>query len=124
MGSSLTQRDGSRFRAWQATLLAVLLVMALGMVRSGASWGSTAYDATSDPYSMQNMTAADGVQTWWNAGYTGKGVDVAVIDTGVAPVTGLNGRVGATRIPLRPPAVQAVLQALDKMNSSRTPSAR
>ncbi|TML76611.1 MAG: hypothetical protein E6G12_06830 [Actinobacteria bacterium] len=91
MGSSLTQRDGSRFRAWQATLLAVLLVMALGMVRSGASWGSTAYDATSDPYSMQNMTAADGVQTWWNAGYTGKGVDVAVIDTGVAPVTGLNG---------------------------------
>src|SRR5207302_9620775 len=60
VGASLTKRDGSRFQAWQATLLAVLLVMALGIVRSGASWGSSAYDATSDPYSMQNMTAADG----------------------------------------------------------------
>ena len=39
---------------------------------------------------MQNITAGDGVQAWWNAGDTGKGVDVAVIDTGVAPVAGLD----------------------------------
>ena len=90
MGVHLTKRDASRFRAWQAGLLALILALVLGGVRAGASWGSSAYDAASDPYSMQNVTAADGVQAWWNAGYTGQGVDVAVIDTGVAPVAGLN----------------------------------
>ena len=31
-----------------------------------------------------------GAATWWNAGYTGKGIDVAVIDSGVSPVAGLD----------------------------------
>ena len=39
---------------------------------------------------MYNTTLYMGAQAWWNAGYTGKGVDVAVIDTGVSPVAGLN----------------------------------
>jgi subtilisin family serine protease len=43
-----------------------------------------------DPYSLLNITAGTGAQAWWNAGYTGKGIDVAVIDTGVSPVPGLN----------------------------------
>src|SRR5205807_9160908 len=67
-----------------------LLALACGLIRSGASWGSTAYDPATDSYSMQNVTAADGTQAWWNSGYAGRGVDVAVIDTGVAPVAGLN----------------------------------
>ena len=91
MGSNLTIRDASRFRSWRVVLLAFVLALALGMIRSGASWGSSAYDPSSDAYSMQNVTAADGVQAWWNAGFSGKGVDVAVIDTGVTPVAGLNG---------------------------------
>ncbi|MFI5042653.1 MAG: S8 family serine peptidase, partial [Acidimicrobiales bacterium] len=37
-----------------------------------------------------DTTLFTGAQAWWNAGYTGQGVDVAVIDTGVAPVPGLN----------------------------------
>jgi serine protease AprX len=86
----LTKRDVFRFRAWQAGLLTVVLALGFGMIRSGASWGSSAYDPASDPYSMQNITAGDGVQAWWQGGYTGKGVDVAVIDTGVTPVAGLN----------------------------------
>ncbi len=90
MGVHLTKRDASRFKAWHAGLLALLLAMALGGIRSGASWGASAYDPSADPYSMQNVTAGDGVQSWLNAGYTGKGVDVAVVDTGVAPVAGLN----------------------------------
>jgi serine protease AprX len=90
VGANLTKRDVFRFRAWQVALLTVALALAFGMIRSGASWGSSAYDPTSDPYSMQNITAGDGVQSWWNSGYTGKGVDVAVIDTGVSPVSGLN----------------------------------
>ena len=40
---------------------------------------------------MGNLTAQMGAAAWWNAGYTGQGVDVAVIDTGVSPVQGLNG---------------------------------
>ena len=90
MGADFTTRDTFRFRAWHAGLLALVLAVVLGGIRSGASWGASAYDASSDPYSMQNVTAGDGVQAWWNAGYTGKGVDVAVIDTGVSPVPGLN----------------------------------
>jgi serine protease AprX len=90
VGANLTKRDGSRFKAWRLTLFAVLIAVAVGGMRSGASWGATGYDPGSDSYSMQNITAGDGVQSWWNAGYTGKGVDVAVIDTGVAPVAGLN----------------------------------
>ncbi len=90
MGALLTQRDASRFKAWHAGLLALLVALTLGGIRSGASWGATAYDPSSDPYSMQSITANDGVSSWWNAGYTGKGVDVAVVDTGVAPVAGLN----------------------------------
>jgi serine protease AprX len=91
VGATLTQRDASRFKAWQVGLLALLVALAFGAVRPGASWGSSAYDPTSDPYSMQNVTAGDGAQAWWNAGLTGQGVDVALIDTGVAPVPALSG---------------------------------
>jgi serine protease AprX len=90
VGTNLTVRDTFPLKAWHAGLVALLLAMVLGGIRSGASWGASAYDPASDPYSMQNITAADGTQAWWNAGYTGKGVDVAVIDTGVTPVAGLN----------------------------------
>ena len=37
---------------------------------------------------MANTTAYTGATAWWDAGYTGKGVDVALIDTGVSPVDG------------------------------------
>ena len=40
---------------------------------------------------MKALTEQVGAAAWWNAGYTGAGVDVAVIDTGVAPVAGLAG---------------------------------
>ena len=90
MGANLTTRDGFRPRSWQAGLFALLLALVFGGIHSGASWGASGYDPNTDPYSMQNITAGDGVQALWNAGDTGKGVDVAVIDTGVTPVPGLN----------------------------------
>ena len=40
--------------------------------------------------SMSSITQIVGAQKMWNAGFTGAGVDVAVIDTGVARVPGLN----------------------------------
>jgi serine protease AprX len=74
--------------------LAVLGVTSVWLVFAGVSWGAsvsaTPYVAASDPYSMYNLTAQMGAPAWWNAGYTGQGVDVAVIDTGVAPVRGLD----------------------------------
>jgi serine protease AprX len=48
------------------------------------------YDPGSDPASMDATTSALGAQSWWQAGYTGAGVDVALIDSGVSPVDGLN----------------------------------
>lgn len=50
---------------------------------------STSYSPTSDKGSMHNATLAAGVQEWWKKGYTGKGITVALIDTGVAKVNGL-----------------------------------
>ncbi len=47
------------------------------------------YDPASTT-SMSAITQITGAQTMWNAGFTGKGIDVAVIDTGVAKVAGLN----------------------------------
>jgi serine protease AprX len=48
------------------------------------------YDAVKDAGSMQLIAKSTGAQAMWNAGFTGKGIDVAVIDTGVARVPGLN----------------------------------
>ena len=48
------------------------------------------YDASTDGNSMYSITRKiTGAAEYWNNGYTGKGVDVALIDTGVAPVNGL-----------------------------------
>src|SRR6476659_1872166 len=70
-----------------ATALAALLAA----VAAGHTWGATLpYDPAADPNSMAATTAYTGAQSWWKAGYTGSGVDVAVIDTGVAPVAGLD----------------------------------
>jgi serine protease AprX len=74
---------------------AALSLLALSFIcagaKAGATWGATAsYNPATDGYSMSNLTAQMGATAWWNAGYTGKGVEVAVIDTGVAPVAGLN----------------------------------
>jgi serine protease AprX len=41
-------------------------------------------------YTLANKVT--GAKALWDAGYTGKGVDVAVIDSGVVPVDGLTGK--------------------------------
>jgi serine protease AprX len=48
------------------------------------------YDPTADTGSLYNTTQMIGAQAYWKAGYTGKGVGVALIDSGVSPVQGLN----------------------------------
>jgi serine protease AprX len=55
------------------------------------SLASAAYNPTADAGSLYSTTVMTGARQMWRAGFTGKGVDVALIDTGVSPVTGLNG---------------------------------
>jgi len=47
------------------------------------------YDPTADTGSLHDVAAIAGVTSAYQAGWTGKGIDIALIDTGVAPVTGL-----------------------------------
>jgi serine protease AprX len=51
---------------------------------------SLGYDPATQTGGMTKVTAITGASGMWKAGYTGKGIDVAVIDTGVAPVPGLS----------------------------------
>ena len=78
-----------RRRGLAVGLCVVAAASLLGLLRAGASWGAQ-YDPATDANSMYNTTLYSGAQAWWNAGYTGKGVDVALIDTGVSPVAGLD----------------------------------
>jgi hypothetical protein len=49
------------------------------------------YAAAGDVGSMLHTTSIVGANWYWSQGYTGAGVDVAIIDSGVAPVAGLDG---------------------------------
>ncbi len=57
----------------------------------GSSWGlpSVPYSPAADVNSMYNIEQMDGAHAYWNAGYTGQGVGVALINSGVSPVDGL-----------------------------------
>src|SRR4051812_19895205 len=50
---------------------------------------SASYDPSTDPNSIDQTTTYTGAQYWWQLGYTGKGIDIALIDSGVSPVQGL-----------------------------------
>jgi serine protease AprX len=50
---------------------------------------SLGYDPATQNGGMTKVNQLTGATGMWKAGYTGKGIDVAVIDTGVAPVPGL-----------------------------------
>ncbi len=69
-------------KRWLAVVVAALVLVPAA--------GAASYNPASDGYSMAAVTNQMGALFWWNAGYTGSGVDVAVIDTGVSPVPGLD----------------------------------
>ena len=73
-------------RRLSAIISVALLVSAFGA--SGVQ--AAGYDPANDVNSMASTTQYTGAAAWWAAGYTGDGVDVALIDSGVAPVDGLN----------------------------------
>ncbi len=51
--------------------------------------GSGGGDEPADMGTMYATTLLTGARTYWKAGYTGKGIGIALIDTGVAPVEGV-----------------------------------
>ena len=70
---------------------AIAMAALLGLTTAPMVAATSAYDPAADGYSMQAITHGLGADAWWNAGYTGAGVDVALIDSGVVPVAGLDG---------------------------------
>jgi serine protease AprX len=71
--------------------LSVFLSTAFLIATFGATGVQAAgYDAASDVNSMASTTDYTGAQAFWAAGFTGQGVDVAIIDSGVSPVEALN----------------------------------
>jgi subtilisin family serine protease len=48
-----------------------------------------AYSQAKDFASLYNTTKVTGIRNWWQEGYTGKGVTIALVDTGITPVNGL-----------------------------------
>lgn len=96
MTASSTERKGNhRLRSWNGRFSALkatltLAVIGLCLVNAQIGSSSSSYDPASDGYSMGNLTSYTGAGAWWDAGYTGAGIDVAVIDTGVSPVPALS----------------------------------
>jgi len=86
--------DCGQSRGRSATRAIGIVVLAFALATCAASTAARAatapYDPATDVNSMASTAEYLGAETWWNAGYTGKGVDVAVIDSGVAPVPGLD----------------------------------
>ena len=82
---------GRRLLIAQPNRLAAVMASAatLFSVMTPTASMAAGYSPAADAYSMANTTAWSGASAWWQAGWTGAGVDVAVIDTGVSPVEGL-----------------------------------
>ena len=71
-------------------LTTVLPIVILTTAFAASGVQAAGYDPAGDANSMASTTDYTGAQAWWAAGYTGRGVDVAIIDSGVSPVDGLN----------------------------------
>ena len=78
-------------------LVGVLAGMTASQLSTGVAGAAPApvasplgFDATADLGSLHNIERIIGADELWKDGYTGAGVDVALIDTGVTPVPGLD----------------------------------
>jgi len=71
------------------TTVSAMVLVAVSPLAAAGPATAAGYDPAADMNSMANTTLYSGAAAWWTAGYTGAGVDVAVIDTGVSPVEGL-----------------------------------
>ncbi len=61
------------------------------LLGSQAAGVSSDYSPSTDDYSLYNLETITGVKGFWRNGFTGQGIDVALIDSGTVPVDGLTG---------------------------------
>ena len=83
-------RGGADALKGNSAILAVTRDAAVHLETSTSSTTPAAYDPQKDPGSMYNVEKEVGAQVAYAQGITGKGIDVALIDSGIAPVAGLN----------------------------------
>jgi serine protease AprX len=80
-----TASDAAKLRA----LPTVVNVVRDARLRFESVDPNLGYDAQADYGSLYDVTRIIGAQDSWKAGFTGKGIDVALLDTGITPVPGL-----------------------------------
>lgn len=78
-----------RWNRWAGPILALVASLLLCSPAGAYTSGTVDYH---DLGSMYRSVEAIGAGEMWNDGWTGKGVDVALIDTGVVPVDGLSAK--------------------------------
>src|SRR4051794_40015356 len=87
-GRPISRRRTATRAAATSALAAVVLGTGAGIARADTN-PALGYDPVTDKGSLHNLENAIGAQDLYAAGFTGKGVGVALIDTGVAAVRGL-----------------------------------
>jgi serine protease AprX len=88
----VTPRSGTSMKRIALGLAgSIVITCAASMTQaSAAADPPLGYDAQSDMGGLSAISRMTGAQSMWANGFTGAGVDVAVIDTGVARVEGLD----------------------------------
>lgn len=92
----MAPQSNSTTRRRRRGLLAVALTAALGVAGGVVPVGAGEVVGTSSgvavtPGSLFNVVDQVGARALWEKGITGKGVNVAVVDTGIAPMDALSG---------------------------------
>jgi len=82
-GQPISRRRTATRAAATSALAAVVLGTGAGIARADTN-PALGYDPVADKGSLHNLENAIGAQDLYAAGFTGKGVGVALIDTGVA----------------------------------------
>src|SRR4051794_38752431 len=82
------RRLGSRSAAAAVAASAVAAIIGVVPAHAAVDPG-LGYDPAADKGSLYNIAEVVGAHASFAAGYTGKGIGVALIDTGVSPVPGL-----------------------------------
>jgi serine protease AprX len=80
-------------RARRGRVRAVLGATIAASLAAGAGWHAAHALSLTPLPDLASVEQVIGAQQAWQAGATGQGIDVALVDTGVAPVQGLNGQV-------------------------------
>ena len=75
----------------RSLLIATVTTLITASLGIAPAYASDDYAPAGDLYSMARVAQRAGAEKWWDEGYTGAGIDVAVIDTGVSPVEGIDG---------------------------------